>query len=193
MSFSEKIKNLGEYFVTSSIAEGALCVVTKFPSEWIMPDEKVLKEQYKIESETVDGLVYFMTEIDNGEDNIFSAIDNIIQSNRELEDKKKLLYTKVNELKEIFATEPLEKLQTLAFVFDKKFKGLKKKTKIETDTDEEIKYNIAEVIKNKRTKLNNEKSDAVNSVTETSKTETSKQMQDEPSSLVNLALSMANN
>lgn len=201
MNYIEKIKNIGDYFRSSNVIEGSICIVVEFPNNWLMPDEKVLKETYNIELVINDGFFYFMTEIENGEDCLFSAIEDIIQSNRDLEAKLELLDKKVAELREIFAEEPLEKLQTLTFTFDKKVKPIKKKTKIETASEpkDNITSNVAEIIKNRRIKK------ATETVTQTKPSvevtiQPQKQQvkpkiteQDQPSSLVNFAMTMANN
>ena len=199
MNYVEKIKKIGEYFKSSNVIDDSICVVVNFPSKWLLPDEKILKEKYKVEVVLVDNLFYFVTEIENGEDCIFYAIEEIIQSNRELETKLELLDKKVSELRDIFATEPLEKLQTLSFTFDKKAKPIKKKTKIETDNNnDDITNNVAEIINNRRSKKNNEN---VNSNEQTVITKINSQQQvepkiteqEEPSSLVNFAMAIVNN
>ena len=84
---------------------------------------------------------------------MFDLIDNTIEMNVSAEAKLELLNTKFDELKHLFATEQLEKLQTLTFVFNepKKIKKGKTRKKIEEK-------NIAEqvIVEENNEKINNE-------------------------------------
>ena len=64
MNYVEKIKKIGEYFKSSNVIDDSICVVVNFPSKWLLPDEKILKEKYKVEVVLVDNLFYFVTEIE---------------------------------------------------------------------------------------------------------------------------------
>lgn len=132
MELKDRIESIKQYFVTCNIGEGAVCVVVKFPKGWVIPETNVLMETYKTVAQPKNGVYFFMTEIVNGEGTVFSAIENVIQSNKELESKRELLKAKAQELTELFTNEPLDKLKTLTFVFDTKSGKVRKATKVKT-------------------------------------------------------------
>jgi len=135
MEVKERVERIKAYFVTLSVTEEAICVVTHFPNEWHMADTKLLRDRFKCEIADKDGCVFFMTELENGFDTAFDCVDFIINMNREIIEKQTLLKAKAKELSELFAKEPLDRLKTLYFAFDDsslKKRGGKKAAKKET-------------------------------------------------------------
>lgn len=63
------------------------------------------------------GTYGYMTETSNGVGPIYDSIDETIRYNEEVEKKIVLLKNKAEELKNIFANEPYERLEHLSFVF----------------------------------------------------------------------------
>ena len=110
---------------TFDITEGFTYALTKIPSKWVIPDTI---EQFQV-STTYDkstGGYYFVTKVDDGVENVFDAIDFVVKLNKSIEEKKQLLQEKANELSELFASEPIERLRTLEFVFKPQKKQLRK-------------------------------------------------------------------
>lgn len=131
---SNRIEKIKPYFITFNISaeDDAAYVVVKLPPQWSIPDTKALKENFKVEVAPMSNGICFASEIKNGTDCIFDAVDYIIDFNKRVEERRELLKQKAEELKNLFASETLDKLKTLTFVFEseqeepKKRKGAKK-------------------------------------------------------------------
>lgn len=124
----EKIKALGDKFIESNIAEGYIYMLIKLPPNWSISNK--IKDEYKVKivpEENKRGL-YFVTEIDNGFDAIFDAINFVIKYNEQLEKRIEMLNKKISELKELFSTLEIEELETFEFKYKRKEdKPLKRK------------------------------------------------------------------
>lgn len=125
MELKDRIEKIKPYLVTFNIiaGEGAAYAVVKFPNRWTISDQQVLKETYKVEIATQPEGVYFISEIKNGTDCIFDAIEFVICLNKSVEERESLLKEKVTELTELFATESLDSLKKLKFVLPNKKKS----------------------------------------------------------------------
>ena len=132
MEVKERVERIKDYFVTLSVSDGAVCVVTRFPDSWWLSDPQPLRDQFKCEMVTRDGCVFFMTELENGFDTVFDCVDYIVDTNNAILEKKALLEAKANELTELFVKEPLEKLKTLYFAFSEEEPGKKPRAKKST-------------------------------------------------------------
>ena len=167
-SFNERIERIGEYFKGFNIADGLMMVFIVFPKEWILLEEEYLNNTYNVFTSKRDGGVYFVTEVKNGSECLFEAIDNVIDVNKSLEEKTKLLQLKAKELKELFLSESLDKLKTLEFTFKSKQKRVKKvKEVIEEKIDKpeivEPKVEVSEkVVITEKQKVNKKKSKTCN-------------------------------
>ena len=117
MDVNQRIDKIKSFFITLNVSDGAICIVTKLPSKWEMPDKQYLIDEYKCQIAQQNGATFFMTEIENGFDTVFDCIDHIIILNKAIEEKAALLETKLKELKDLFVNESLDKLKTLQFVF----------------------------------------------------------------------------
>lgn len=121
MNLNERIENTKPYFQQFNVIaeEDAIYVVARFPQNWTIPDRAALKSTYKVETAPMSNGICFATETANGADCVFDALDYVIKFNKCVAERKELLLAKVNELKNLFATEDLEKLKSLTFVFEK--------------------------------------------------------------------------
>lgn len=149
MNLNERINKIRQFFITFNVdsTDGASYVLVRFPNKWDIPDRKSLKDSFKVEIGVKPEGVFFITEIENDPSCIFDAIDYVIDFNRNVEERMEIFSLKMKELKEIFATEELEKLKSLEFTFkpQKKTVGKKKgKTSTETtiETSQEVKEEI---------------------------------------------------
>lgn len=120
MEINERIENLKPYFLSFNVIaeDDASYVLMRFPGNWIMPDEKMLKEVYLVEIATRPEGIYFFTEIKNGMDKLFGCAEFVVQYNKNIEERKYLLKERMSELTKIFASEKLERLKTLRFEMD---------------------------------------------------------------------------
>ena len=115
----ERINKIKEYFVAFNIAEGISYIKVKFPKKWEIPNVEILKENFKVSiAEESDGDFYFFSELTNGIDNVFDAVDFVVEFNKDLEAKTQLFTEKINELKELFSTKSLSDLQHLEIVIN---------------------------------------------------------------------------
>lgn len=104
----------------------------QFPDTWKLP-KKYVDEKSLVENDrTVPGfrLFSFVSEFNETSiDKLVDNIKNIINYNKEREEKDKLFQNKVNELKMIFEKQTLNDLQALKFEITE--------TKLELEDDEE--------------------------------------------------------
>lgn len=135
MDITKRIDKIKDYFVKFNIDEGAITVILKFPSKWTIPDMDFLKKQYNTAAGATPYGVVYATELTNGFDKIFDAVEYTIRFNMEAQERLTLFNEKVEELKKLFVEESLERLKTLNFVLDKKKKGTQGKGKGMTAKD----------------------------------------------------------
>ena len=146
MNLSERIEKTKPYFVLFNVSaeEDAIYAIARFPEAWTMPDTDALRKSFKVEvGATENGAICFATETKNGPDCVFDALDYVIDFNKCAEKRRELLIEKLKELKELFATESLEKLSTLTFTFEKQKKTKMSKKSVEK-TQEDAEESKAE-------------------------------------------------
>lgn len=142
------ISKIGEYFEGIERYNDALIVRVKLPERWgvypssderikVAPSEEVPNEYY-----------YYGSSNDVNLEDIFQLILETIQMNKDVLLKIELLKEKVQELKELFDTKPLEELKTLKFVTEqpKKTKAKRKYTKKKKVVETEDKQPIDESV-----------------------------------------------
>ena len=118
LTINDRIKKVGGYFASFNIAEGTIYALVTFPARWtVVPTLDVDGAEVKIVKDNKSNGYYFFTDLANGADCVFDAIDEVIKFNQSIEEKTTLLKVKAQELKELFETEDIEKLRTLRFVF----------------------------------------------------------------------------
>lgn len=140
----DEIMKLGDYFRGIEYYNEALIVKVNFPQRWqvyaskdgnIKPakSEKAVGEYYYYGNMNVVTL-----------DDIFGVIKETIEANKDAELKIQLLNEKANELKELFKTNPYDKLLGLKFVLEEvkaekpKRKYTKKKKKVEEENNDVV-------------------------------------------------------
>lgn len=150
---SSRIAKLGKYFVSFNVVaeEAAAYVIMRFPNGWSLPDQARMKEIFGIELAPIEGGLCFVTEITNGSDKLFDAADYVIDFNQQLEVRKSMLQEKIKELKNIFASETVDKLKTLKFVFEPQKKkrvpaSKKKEEGVVTEAEPQTENGNAEVV-----------------------------------------------
>lgn len=146
MDIKERINKLGTYFHKMEIVtiedKQIIYVAIVFPNGWIIDSD--LEEKYNVTVERDSyGTYYFATEIENGVDTVFDAIDYNIAKMKDAIERSKLLSEKTLELKRLFENEeiPVESLRNLTFKYDNsvndviKLSKKKKKDEAETETN----------------------------------------------------------
>lgn len=128
MAIQDRIEKIKPFFIQFNIAaeDGAAYALVRFPNDkerWEMPTNALLKDNFKVEIGVRQEGVYFVSDLNDGVDCIFDAIDYVIEYNRSIQEKSGLLIEKIQELKQLFISEDIERLKTLEFVMKDKKKG----------------------------------------------------------------------
>lgn len=94
--------------------KSTMVVSLKYPKNWkvIKPDETS-----NIKTFSDGGSTYYWVDDSVDISSILDLIEETIELNKDLEERVKLLQVKVEELKDIFMEEDLEKLKKIRFVF----------------------------------------------------------------------------
>lgn len=113
-----ELKDIFQYLISVRKLKQYLTIDIEFPNQWKIP-KKFVQEDKIVENEKVtDGYRFFsfVSELDERQLNVtVENIKNIIAYNKEIEMKEKLLKQKIDELKKVFESENLDKLQSLKF------------------------------------------------------------------------------
>ena len=135
MDLQEKLIELSGYGVTFNVANNNFVIKIKYDDNWsiIQPEGNDIAF-YRDEAN--NSVYYYVAPITVSIDKLFSAIDETIEYNQELELKVKLFREKMTELQELFTKESLEVLKTLEFKVKKKRDKVKKSK--QTEIEEEV-------------------------------------------------------
>lgn len=115
-NLQETLQSFQPYVVGIRYMEGHCVVDTQFKEGWAVPESKLIKQ---IKSDvTPNYYMFFADSKDLGLDDILTYVKNVIKINQERELKQELLKKKIEELKTIFRSNPLAKLQTLRLTFN---------------------------------------------------------------------------
>ena len=126
MTIKERIKKIKDYFKEMQIVtmdgEQIIYVVVNFPQGWVIDEMIETKYDVTVNEGEYPTEFYFATNIDNGEERIFDAIEYNIERMKDAIERAQLLRTKIAELKDIFQNEDitLPELRSLKFTWDKK-------------------------------------------------------------------------
>jgi hypothetical protein len=115
MSIQKTLDSLQPYVIGIRYLDGRVVVDVVFKEGWTVLEDPTIK---KVKGD--EGLNYYMvfSDLDNiGLDELLVYVNKTIKLNLEREKKHDLLRTKVNELKEIFKKNSLDKLNRLNFSF----------------------------------------------------------------------------
>ena len=139
----DRINKISEYFRGMEITNNTYIVRVSFKDRWgVFPSEEKGIKVCKSE-EVANEFFYYANYITASIDDVFDLIEETISMNIDAEMKINLLSVKMDELKMLFSSESLEKLQTLYFAFNEVSKPLtpkkrkKRKKNDETVTEEQ--------------------------------------------------------
>lgn len=135
MNLQDMMMKLSAYSVGCQITNGNLIITIKYDDGW----KVIPPENDKIEFARQEGVTYYAAAINEVPfDDVFKSIKETIDYNIDLQRKVMLFKSKVSELQELFASESLERLKTITFVFDEKKKPkrkyVRKAKKVEEET-----------------------------------------------------------
>lgn len=118
-NLQERITSLQDYFLSIEVKDSLYIVKVVFPHKWSAynSDDEVIKVA-KSETNRNEWFYYAnITEVDLND--IFDLIEETIHTNESVTKKIELMRVKMEELKDLFQTETLERLETLEFIFNK--------------------------------------------------------------------------
>lgn len=122
MNLYQQLSDLYPYFTSIRRLKTYLSIDMGFPKTWVF-HKKHIDEKSVVETESEDPnsrLLSFVAEFDEQSvENIIVSIKSIIKYNLEREEKQKLFKEKVDELKNLFDGQSLDKLKNLVFELDK--------------------------------------------------------------------------
>lgn len=129
----ERINKISQYFRSMEMTNGIIIIKVQYNNKWgVYPSDdnkiKVAKSE-----DTPNEWFYYGNFNDITVDDIFDLIENTIEMNLSAAAKLELLNSKFEELKNLFATESLERLSTLKFVLSNKKSYRKNKKTVNTD------------------------------------------------------------
>jgi hypothetical protein len=137
MSFYKEILPFVEYIHSIRKLETYLSFDMKFPVKWSIPKSIVDEGQiisFELEDQKYKGIT-FVTQISENEMSLtLVKIGKVIKLNKERELKERLFKQTVEQLKQTFEKNDLDKLQNLYFDFDE--------DDIKTDLDDDIDDNL---------------------------------------------------
>jgi hypothetical protein len=127
----KRIEKINSYFTDFKISDGLAFITVNFSKKWQIPSNELLDEMFNVKCVNKnDGSgYYYFSPIENGLYNVFDAVDFTIEFNMNLEEKTNLLQEKINELKNLFVSLPIETLRTIKFKYNEKQTKKNKKNK----------------------------------------------------------------
>ena len=148
LQVEDYISKIGEYFEGIERYNDALIVRVKLPERWGTYPSSDERIKVAKSEEVPNEYYYYGSSNDVNLEDIFQLIIETIQMNKDVLLKIELLKEKVQELKELFDTKPLEELKTLKFVTEqpKKTKAKRKYTKKKKEVENEEKQPIDESV-----------------------------------------------
>lgn len=119
MGLHKEIGEIFEYLISVRKLKTYLSFDIELPHQWKIPkryvDEEKVVETTESKNPTHRNISFVSEFKDQDIDETINSIKNIINYNKELELKEKLLQQKIHELKKIFETTDLDNLQSLKF------------------------------------------------------------------------------
>lgn len=127
MKLQERLIELAEYGIGFNMYDGSYLVNITYKDGWsvIKPsDDTITFMSDKEKANTY----YYSAPITTDMENVFTAIYETISYNKEMEQKLVLFKERIEELQEIFASEPLSRLKALSFVIPAEKKSARGKS-----------------------------------------------------------------
>lgn len=145
----DRIKKNIEYFRGIEVIEDKVIIKVQYGDRWGAFPSKDNKIKVAKSESSVDEWFYYAQADEVEFDEIFDLIEQTIEMNLNAYIKLELLTKKIEELKEIFSSTSLKKLETLKFVMDEIVDKPKKRKYTRRKKD------VVENIENKEDKIEN--------------------------------------
>lgn len=116
----ESIKNLRPHFFSLREIENNVSLDIKLPVMWkyeqIVAPYKSIKTKVQDKNDKFTLLSLISNATVDGYDVVFRCAIDVIETNKELEEKQRLLQSKIKELELLFQHESLDKLKEISFI-----------------------------------------------------------------------------
>lgn len=149
-TLQDRIQKIQPYFRGIEVKETLFIVRVVYPNKWSAynrSDDNIKAAKSDDTSENEWFYYASVNDVDLGE--MFDLVEDTIATNQELYQKIELMRVRMEELKDLFQNESLEKLKTLEFTFGKVTNKTKRKTRKnkqqETDSDKKDDINTESV------------------------------------------------
>lgn len=136
-NIQDRIRKNSEYFRSIEMASTYPILRVKYPEKWGVYPSNDGRIKVTRSEDTPNEWYYYTTDESVTLDNMFDMLEQTVDMNLSAISKIQLLKEKVEELKELFSSETLERLQTLYFGFETKKKKSSRKPKKEFLKEEE--------------------------------------------------------
>lgn len=150
MGLQEEIFSIQEYFKSIEYFGKGIVVKVQFPPKWtVYPSQDGIIKVTP--DENIPNIYFYFTNLNEGKlEQVFDLIRETVEMNLSVIKKIELMKKKIEELKELFATNDLDKLETLEFVFAENGTTNKaKKRKYNRKKKEETKETVEETVEEK--------------------------------------------
>lgn len=118
----DSILSLRPYFYSLREIDNNVSLDIKLPVTWkfenIASLYKSLKIKVQDKSDRFTLVSFVSTATFEGYEVVFSCVKEVINTNKEMEEKQRLLESKIKELEILFKHEPIDKLRTITFIKD---------------------------------------------------------------------------
>jgi hypothetical protein len=116
----ENIRFLRPYFFSLREIDNNVSLDIKLPVTWrfeqILTPYKSIKVKVQDKNDNFTLLSIIANATADGYDMVFRCAKDVIETNKELEEKQKLLQSKIKELELLFQHESLDKLKEISFI-----------------------------------------------------------------------------
>ena len=120
MGIEDKIRELKPYIrlLNVSTEDDAIYALLTLPKGWAIPTVEEFKEMgFVVQTAAKEEGIYIATELKYGMEKLLEAIERTVEYNKLAEERMELLTAKMEELKQLFLSESLDRLRLLEFTF----------------------------------------------------------------------------
>ena len=115
-NIQKRLESLKPYIIGMRFADGIPIVDVRLKEGWIVPDSKVISKEQGEKDKNY--YMFYCEKPEIGMDELLDYAEAVIAANKDREKKQELLNIKITELKILFKSTSLAKLQNLKFVLD---------------------------------------------------------------------------
>lgn len=131
VTLQDRIKAIQPYFRGIEVKETLFILRIVYPNRWSAynREDEIIKAA-KSDDNLVENEWFYYADVNDVDLNeMFDLVEETVQTNEEMYQKIELMRVRMEELKELFQEESLEKLKTLQFTFGETVKPKKRTTR----------------------------------------------------------------